>query len=682
MLKEANGQSFRKWQREYANDGIIKFLDVLNSATLLILSPKALSEVTAQKTYDFIKPPQLKGTLGKILGVGLFLAEGDEHKKQRKDLSPAFAFRPVKQLYPIFWEKAGELVAMLSQHSKEGNPSEKLTKPIDVNDWTSRVTLDIIGVAGFGHDFDSIHNPASDLIQTYRKIFSRSKIQQVIVFLNRVFPRWLVASIPIRRNNDIEAASKDIKGTCHDLVQQAKQKLFEKENSTPAKDILSVALSSSHFSDSDLVNQLMTFLLAGHETTASALSWAICMLCTHPNTQIRLRDELCSANLPDPRSSNSSIAASQIDHLPYLNAFCNEVLRLYPPIPATVRVATCDTSIIGHHVPKGTYIFMAPWATNANKDLWGDDAEDFRPERWTNSSIDNNYAFMTFLHGPRSCIGQGFARDFLQYRYLLSTDFQRRKRDRRLPNGYKMKVSITVSSCSATHQQGNGLPEITGKSGHSETFKSRKRKSEVLDRMKSWFMKLFPFTKHKRTIRSTMDTDSTQSESVQEVQTGPPKNLGLAIAQYVEATEADRMAKEVYDFNGWAEKQLRIETVHASLLERRQPQPSPSMNIDWELLHKRLSSEEQDLDNYCRKRRGDWLKPPEKPDLSWFYEVGDAAAILKMQYEHVRDLTKSYAERKPTEQRNIDQLIQNCGLENASEIIVPGVEKSGMVLQR
>ncbi|KAL8786457.1 MAG: hypothetical protein Q9213_002773 [Squamulea squamosa] len=404
MLKEANGQSFRRWQRKYPNDGIIRFLDVLNTETLLILSPKALSEVTVQKAYDFLKPPQMKGTLGKILGVGLFLAEGDEHKKQRKDLNPAFAFRPIKQLYPIFWNKAGELIAMLSQHDNKESPSEGLTKPINVNDWTSRVTLDIIGVAGFGHDFDSIHNPASDLIQTYRTIFSPSKMRQVVILLNPLTPH------SIRRNNDIEAASKVIKGTCHDLVQQAKQKLSKKEGSTPSKDILSVALSSSYFSDSDLVNQLMTFLLAGHETTASAFSWAICMLCTHPNTQIRLRDELRSANLPDPRSFHSSVSASQIDHLPYLNAFCNEILRLYPPIPATVRVATCDTSIIGHHVPKGTNIFLAPWATNANKELWGEDAEDFKPERWTDSSIDNNYAFMTFLHGPRSCIGQGFAR--------------------------------------------------------------------------------------------------------------------------------------------------------------------------------------------------------------------------------------------------------------------------------
>ncbi|KAL8727067.1 MAG: hypothetical protein Q9166_006310 [cf. Caloplaca sp. 2 TL-2023] len=220
----------------------------------------------------------------------------------------------------------------------------------------------------------------------------------------------------MRRNNDIQEASETIKKTCYKLVQEAKSKLPEKEDSDSLTDILSVALSSGHFSDADLVNQLMTFLLAGHETTASALSWTICMLCTHPNIQTRLRDEVRSADLPDPRTNTTNISASQIDRLPYLNAVCNEVLRVYPPIPITVRVAACDTSIIGQHIPKGTAVYLAPWATNVNKELWGEDAEEFNPERWMGAGnsktggVDNNYAFLTFLHGPRSCIGQGFAK--------------------------------------------------------------------------------------------------------------------------------------------------------------------------------------------------------------------------------------------------------------------------------
>ncbi|KAI4180524.1 MAG: hypothetical protein L6R41_007191 [Letrouitia leprolyta] len=418
MLGEVNGQSFRKWQYEIPNDGVIKFLDMLGSETVVVLGPKALAEVTVHKAYDFIKPPQLRGFLAKILGVGLFLAEGDEHRIQRKQLNPAFAFRPIKDLYPVFWSKAGELIEVLmSQYSDHEKLNGALSQPIKVNEWTSRVTLDIIGIGGFGHDFNSIKDPNGKLTTTYKRIFSPGKSQRVMALLGWILPRWLLASIPIKRNNDIETASKVIKSTCYDLVQQSKRQLAETDDTNPPTDLLSVTLSAGHFSDLDLVNQLMTFLLAGHETTASAFSWAICMLCKHPDMQTRLREEV-RAGVPDPRSSDSSISASQVDRLPYLNAVCNEILRVYPPIPITVRVAGCDTSIIGYHIPKGTAIFISPWATNANKELWGEDAEVFNPERWmdekgngnNSGGADTNYSFLTFLHGPRSCIGQGFAR--------------------------------------------------------------------------------------------------------------------------------------------------------------------------------------------------------------------------------------------------------------------------------
>ena len=179
--------------------------------------------------------------------------------------------------------------------------------------------------------------------------------------------------------------------------------------------ILSVAIKSGGFTDEALVNQLMTFLIAGHETTACALSWAICMLCNHPEVQSRLREEVRSL-LPDPRSPASSVSSNDIDSLPYLNAVCNEVLRLYSPVPVTVRVAADDTTLLGHRIPKGTTIFISPWATNANKEFWSEDAADFNPDRWlgegkaNTGGIESNYAFLTFLHGPRSCIGQGFAK--------------------------------------------------------------------------------------------------------------------------------------------------------------------------------------------------------------------------------------------------------------------------------
>ena len=122
---------------------------------------------------------------------------------------------------------------------------------------------------------------------------------------------------------------------------------------------------------------------------------------------------------------------SVLEHLPYLNGIINETLRLYPTVPMTVRVAVRDTTVMGIPVEKGTEFMLSPWLANRYTALWGPDATEFRPERWMDGTEDgtkkvnntggvaSNYAQMTFLHGPRSCIGQGFAK--AEMRCLLAS---------------------------------------------------------------------------------------------------------------------------------------------------------------------------------------------------------------------------------------------------------------------
>jgi cytochrome P450 len=136
-----------------------------------------------------------------------------------------------------------------------------------------------------------------------------------------------------------------------------------------------------------------------------------------------LRNEIHEA-IPDPQalSDPSMDIATLLEGMPYLNAVCNEVLRLYPTIPLSAREAVRDTTIAGQFVPKGTFIYVVPWAVNRNPKLWGSNSEEFVPERWIDENgratmkggADSNYAFLTFLHGPRSCIGERFARSELR----------------------------------------------------------------------------------------------------------------------------------------------------------------------------------------------------------------------------------------------------------------------------
>jgi cytochrome P450 len=125
-------------------------------------------------------------------------------------------------------------------------------------------------------------------------------------------------------------------------------------------------------------------------------------------------------DIPDPKAlSDPAIdVASLLEGMPYLNGVCNEVLRLFPTIPLTARITVRDTTVAGRFVPKDTTMIVAPWAINRNPKLWGPDSEEFVPERWIdkngratmNGGAESNYAFLTFLHGPRSCIGERFAR--------------------------------------------------------------------------------------------------------------------------------------------------------------------------------------------------------------------------------------------------------------------------------
>lgn len=297
---------------------------------------------------------------------------------------------------------------------KESVASIKDAPVVEIGGWGSRAALDIIGVAGMDHDFDAIDNPDTELNSAYRKVFQPSRQQELMGLLGLVLPQWFLRSLPLQHNHNIVDACEVIKKVCRQLIRQKQEKIDRKEKRVDV-DIVSVALESGGFSEEELVNQMMTFLAAGHETTATSITWAIYLLSKHPEIQSRLRDEIRS-KFPSVSDDAVNITSEQLDRFAYLHAVCNEVLRVYAPVPLTFRESAHATTILGHYVPAGTRVILSPWAVNTSTALWGSDAAEFNPERWLGpgkaktGGADSNYAFMTFLHGPRSCIGQAFAK--------------------------------------------------------------------------------------------------------------------------------------------------------------------------------------------------------------------------------------------------------------------------------
>ncbi|KAH7090696.1 cytochrome P450 [Paraphoma chrysanthemicola] len=413
MFQRPGGQPHLNLMKEVENDGIILTRGFFHTDRLIITSPAALADVLVHKSYDMEKPPASRAFLRKFLGDGLLMTEGDEHKHHRKQIMPAFHFRHIKELYPVFWSKSLEFSQAVASALTEG-PCQTL----EIGHFSTQVTLDIIGLAGLGRDIRSLQNSDDELIHNYEEILEPTTEKAVFFILHLVMPPWLIAMLPWKLNERVRVTTTNLKRICTEFV--AQKKLNMKHETKESVDILSIMIRSNNFSDGNLVDQLLTFLAAGHETTSSALTWSSYLLSRHPDVQSRLRAEI-HQYIPNPEAlsePNFDIAAL-LESLPYLNGVCNEVLRLYPTIPVTARMTSRDTSVAGHPLPKGTVMTIVPWATNRNPELWGQDAEQFVPGRWIdketgrasmNGGADSNYSFLTFLHGPRSCIGERFAR--------------------------------------------------------------------------------------------------------------------------------------------------------------------------------------------------------------------------------------------------------------------------------
>lgn len=153
----------------------------------------------------------------------------------------------------------------------------------------------------------------------------------------------------------------------------------------------------------------MTILAAGHESTAITLAWAIFKLAQHPDVQEKLRAEVVAAT---EAVKQRELTLDEINSLKYLRCFLMEVFRLYPAFPAMMREAAHATMVGDIQIPKGKQIMVSPYAVNRSQELWGDDADVFRVERWEESysgGAKTSQAFLTFSSGPRICIGKDFA---------------------------------------------------------------------------------------------------------------------------------------------------------------------------------------------------------------------------------------------------------------------------------
>ncbi|PKY39669.1 cytochrome P450 [Rhizophagus irregularis] len=399
-----------KWVRKYGN--IVKYNGLFNKPTLFVADPKIIQEITLSKTYDFVKPYN-KSAIA-ILGNGLVFAEGDVHKRQRKMMTPAFTHSNIKEMVPTFIRVTSTLKGLIEKEINQGNSNINLTPYI------SKTTLDIIGLVGFNYEFNSLTSP-NVLAEAYASIFNNqlNTLQAAVILLANYIP--FLRDIPVDMNVKFKNACATIERESKKL---AEKKFKEAENGElENKDLLSLLINTNKtlpdeekMTHEELKNQIMTFLIAGHETTNVTTCWALYSLAQHPHEQDLLREELVKA-FPD--KSNFNPTYDEINSLEYLNCVIKETLRLNTPVPAVRRTNLKDEVLGEHLIPKACYytyinteIFIGISVLQKSTEIWGPRADDFDPKRWLDPSLIKNITnlnYLPFLNGARGCIGNKVA---------------------------------------------------------------------------------------------------------------------------------------------------------------------------------------------------------------------------------------------------------------------------------
>ncbi|OKP11156.1 Cytochrome P450 97B3, chloroplastic [Penicillium subrubescens] len=424
FMRHPRGRITIDWLRTIPNEGLIHFREALNYSFLLATNHRALVDVLSTNSYDFIKPPGGREFFARGLGYGLILSEGDAHRAQRKAVTPAFTIKNIRAMYPLMWTKTQLFLSQLEKeirfHPAPGTDTANAVGFVEIGSWASRLTLDIIGPAAIGRDFQSLENENDPVSKNYSAIFKPSGDFLLLFGASLLLPQWLVKLIPCKANLVLPRNVKYLRQVFHYILHEKRALLAREkgEQELADGDILGTMMRGGEFSDSELVDQMLTFLAAGHETTAGAFTWCCYHLCIEPEIQTNLREEI-RATIASPAAS---VSWQDLEGMPYLNGVCQEVLRLYPTLPMSGREAIRETTIAGKKIPKGTTIVLCPQSINRSPEFWGNTADQFLPERWIDTDdkgkqtpnkhggAPTNFAQITFLHGPRACIGKDFAK--------------------------------------------------------------------------------------------------------------------------------------------------------------------------------------------------------------------------------------------------------------------------------
>ena len=378
ILSAQPARLYRAWLAEFRTPFFRSYL---------VNQPDLVKRVLKDAPDDFPKSDRIGAGLRPLLGNSVFLTNGEVWKRQRRIIDPAFEGGRLRDTYPAMWDAAQACVARLGARAGAR---------VEIEEVTSHAAADVIFRTLFSIPIEN--EIASRVFHEFRAYQRSQPILNLAAFIPG--PRWM----PRFFSRRTRASARAIRGLITGLTAA---RMAEIAAGTAPDDLATKIMTTAdpvtgdRFDTGEMVDQVAIFFLAGHETSASALAWALYLMALYPDWQERLAAEAAVLETGD---------FSEVSRLKLSRDVFREVLRLYPPVPMMVREAQCPDQMRDRSVPKGAQIVLSPWHLHRHERLW-ERPDDFDPTRWQteNGKTCAREAYIPFSAGSRVCTGAGFA---------------------------------------------------------------------------------------------------------------------------------------------------------------------------------------------------------------------------------------------------------------------------------
>ncbi|WP_129114142.1 cytochrome P450 [Halegenticoccus tardaugens] len=388
--------------------------------TYMLADPDDIERVLVTEEERFRKPRFQDEALAELLGNGLLLSEGDEWRRQRDLAQPAFHM-----------QRLAGLAGTMTDYTEAMAGGWADGDAVDVGIEMARLTVKIIVDAMLGTELtDERVRLVQENLEPLGARFEPDPIRFLV-------PEWA----PTRENRDYRTAIETLEGVIDEIVEERRGTETEEGRTETGKtDLLSLLLRAQargEQTDEQIRDEVMTMLLAGHDTTALTLTYAWYLLSQHPETEARVHRELNEV------LGGDAPTMADLRRLRYTERVLLETMRLYPPVYVMFRQPKVDVKLGGYRVPAGAAVMLPQWAVHRSPRYY-DDPEAFDPDRWTpeRRSARPRFSYFPFGGGSRHCIGKQFS--MMEAKLILGTVAQRFELDYAGEPPIELRGSLTM----------------------------------------------------------------------------------------------------------------------------------------------------------------------------------------------------------------------------------------------